>query len=57
MFPMQHSTRPELTCHSRWETGSLPFWDSRHTQQFAIDDYPAATITMQRVTICGGTPF
>jgi taurine dioxygenase len=56
MFPVQHSTWSELTRHFRWETGSLPLWDSRCTQHLAINDYPAETITMQRITVCGNTP-
>jgi taurine dioxygenase len=53
----QHSVRPEFTCRFRWETGSLAFWDNRCTQHFAINDYPAETRIMRRITICGDTPF
>jgi taurine dioxygenase len=56
-FLMQHSTRPEFTCRFRWQTGSLAIWDNRCTQHFAIDDYPAETRVMHRITICGDTPF
>ena len=56
-FLMQHSTRPEFTCRFRWASGSLAFWDNRCTQHFAINDYPAETRIMHRVTICGDTPF
>jgi len=56
-FLMQHSTRPEHTCRFRWRTGSLAFWDNRCTQHFAINDYPAETRIMHRITICGDTPF
>lgn len=56
-FLMQHSTRPEFTCRFRWKSGSLAFWDNRCTQHFAINDYPAETRIMHRVTICGDTPF
>lgn len=56
-FLMQHLTRPEFTCRFRWRTGSLAFWDNRCTQHFAINDYPAETRIMHRVTICGDTPF
>jgi taurine dioxygenase len=56
-FLMQHSTRPEHTCRFRWRTGSLAFWDNRCTQHFAINDYPAETRIMHRVTVCGDTPF
>ncbi len=55
-FLMQHSTRPEFTCRFRWETGSLAFWDNRCVQHFAINDYPAETRIMHRITICGDTP-
>jgi len=53
----QHSTRPEFTCRFRWETGSLIFWDNRCTQHFAINDYPAETRIMHRITIAGDQPF
>jgi taurine dioxygenase len=56
-FLMQHSTRPEFTCRFRWQSGSMAFWDNRCTQHFAINDYPAETRVMHRVTICGDTPF
>jgi len=56
-FLMQHSTRPEFTCRFRWQTGSMAFWDNRCTQHFAINDYPAETRIMHRVTICGDTPY
>ncbi len=56
-FLMAHSIRPEFTCRFRWETGSLAFWDNRCTQHFAVNDYPAETRIMHRVTVCGDTPF
>lgn len=56
-FLKQHSTRPEFTCRFRWETGSLAFWDNRCTQHFAVNDYPAETRIMHRITVCGDTPF
>jgi taurine dioxygenase len=56
-FLMQHSTRPEFTCRFRWKSGSLAFWDNRCTMHFAINDYPAETRIMHRITICGDTPF
>ena len=56
-FLMAHSIRPEFTCRFRWEAGSLAFWDNRCTQHFAINDYPAETRIMHRVTVCGDTPF
>ncbi|NOG72088.1 taurine dioxygenase [Roseicella sp. DB1501] len=55
-FLMQHSTRPEFTCRFRWRSGSLAFWDNRCTMHFAINDYPAETRIMHRVTICGDAP-
>jgi taurine dioxygenase len=56
-FLRQHSIRPEFTCRFRWESGSVAFWDNRCTQHFAINDYPAETRIMRRITICGDTPF
>jgi len=56
-FLMAHSIRPEFTCRFRWETGSLAFWDNRCTQHFAVNDYPAETRIMHRVTVCGDVPF
>ncbi len=53
----QHATRPEFTCRFRWQSGSLAFWDNRCTMHFAINDYPAETRIMHRVTVCGDTPF
>ncbi len=52
-----HSVRPEFTCRFRWQNGSLAFWDNRCTQHFAINDYPAETRVMHRVTIRGDAPF
>ncbi|MBO0711845.1 MAG: TauD/TfdA family dioxygenase [Acetobacteraceae bacterium] len=56
-FLMRHSVRPEFTCRFRWETGSLAFWDNRCVQHFAVNDYPAETRIMHRITICGDTPY
>lgn len=56
-FLKQHSTRPEHTCRVRWETGTLTFWDNRCTQHFAVNDYPAETRIMHRITVRGDTPF
>lgn len=56
-YLMAHSTKPEFTCRFRWETGSLAFWDNRCTQHFAVNDYPAETRIMHRVTVCGDEPF
>jgi len=52
-----HSHRPEFTCRFRWRAGSLAFWDNRCTQHSAINDYPAETRIMHRVTVCGDTPY
>lgn len=56
-FFKQHSIRPEFTCRIRWETNTLVFWDNRCTQHFAINDYPAETRIMHRITVCGDVPF
>ena len=52
-----HSVRPEFTCRFRGQNGSLAFWDNRCTQHFAINDYPAETRVMHRVTVRGDAPF
>jgi len=54
---MKHSTRPEFTCRVHWANGTLTFWDNRCTQHFAVNDYPAETRIMHRITICGDQPF
>jgi taurine dioxygenase len=56
-FFMKHSIRPEFTCRVRWETGTLTFWDNRCTQHFAVNDYPAETRIMHRITVRGDQPF
>ena len=56
-YLFEHGTRPEFTCRFRWESGSLAFWDNRCTQHFAINDYPAETRIMRRITVCGDTPY
>jgi taurine dioxygenase len=56
-FFMQRSIRPEHTFRLRWQTGTLTFWDNRCTQHFAINDYPAETRIMHRITIRGDQPF
>jgi taurine dioxygenase len=55
-FLRRHAARPEFTCRFRWREGSLAIWDNRCTQHFAIDDYPAGTRLMHRITIKGDTP-
>jgi taurine dioxygenase len=55
-FLTRHSMRPEFTCRFAWRSGSLAFWDNRCTQHFAINDYPAGTRLMHRITIRGDTP-
>lgn len=52
-----HSVRTEYTCRFRWGNGSVAFWDNRCTQHNAINDYPAETRVMHRVTIQGDQPF
>jgi taurine dioxygenase len=54
---MKHSTRPEFTCRVRWASGTMTIWDNRCTQHFAINDYPAETRIMHRITVCGDQPF
>lgn len=56
-FFMKHSVRPEFTTRVRWQNGTLTFWDNRCTQHFAVNDYPAETRIMHRITICGDQPF
>jgi taurine dioxygenase len=55
-FLMAHSVRPEFTCRFRWRPGSLALWDNRCTMHFAINDYPAGTRLMHRITIRGDVP-
>jgi taurine dioxygenase len=54
---MKHSTRPEFTCRVRWTDGTMTIWDNRCTRHFAIDDNPAETRIMHRITIRGDRPF
>ena len=56
-FFMKQSIRPEYTCRVRWQTGTLTIWDNRCTQHFAVNDYPAETRIMHRITVCGDAPF
>ena len=56
-FLMKHSIRPEFTLRVVWKKGTLTFWDNRCTQHFAVNDYPAETRIMHRVTVRGDTPF
>ena len=56
-FFMQHATKPEFTARVRWQTGTMTFWDNRCTQHNAINDYPAETRIMHRITVCGDAPF
>jgi taurine dioxygenase len=56
-FFMRQSIRPEHTCRVRWQTGTLTFWDNRCTQHFAVNDYPAETRIMHRITVRGDQPF
>ena len=56
-YLMKHSIRPEFTCRVVWKKGSMTFWDNRCTQHFAVNDYPAETRIMHRVTVRGDVPF
>jgi taurine dioxygenase len=56
-FLMAHSVRPEHTCRFRWSVGAMALWDNRCTMHFAINDYPAGTRLMHRITIRGDAPF
>ena len=55
-FLMGHSIRPEFTARFRWAPESLALWDNRCTMHFAINDYPAGTRLMHRITIRGDVP-
>ena len=55
-FLMEHSIRPEFTARFRWSAGALALWDNRCTMHFAINDYPAGTRLMHRITIRGDVP-
>ena len=54
---MAHAVKPEFVARFRWYNGTLIFWDNRCTQHFAINDYPAETRIMHRITIRGDKPF
>jgi len=54
---MAHAVKPEFVARFRWYNGTLIFWDNRCTQHFAINDYPAETRIMHRITIRGDQPF
>jgi taurine dioxygenase len=54
---MAHAAKPEFVARFRWYNGTLIFWDNRCTQHFAINDYPAETRIMHRITIRGDKPF
>jgi taurine dioxygenase len=56
-FFMKQSIRPEFSCRVRWQTGTLTFWDNRCTQHFAVNDYPAESRVMHRITVRGDQPF
>jgi len=56
-FFMKQSIRSEFTCRVRWQPGTLTFWDNRCTQHFAVNDYPAESRVMHRITVCGDQPF
>jgi len=50
-------TRLENTVRWNWRQDDVAIWDNRATQHFAINDYPAETRIMRRITVCGDTPF
>ena len=53
----RHIETPEFQCRFKWQPNSVAFWDNRCTQHFAINDYPAETRVMHRVTVRGDAPF
>ena len=48
-----HAAKPEFSCRTRWEKGSLGVWDNRATWHIALNDYPSHRRLMHRVTLEG----
>jgi taurine dioxygenase len=55
-FLFRHSTRPEFTCRSHWEVGSMALWDNRCAMHNPINDYHGYTRRMHRITLAGDRP-
>ena len=56
-YLLEHSHRPEFTVRVGWGVGTVTLWDNRCTQHCAINDYQGFRRRMQKITICGDTPF
>ena len=54
-FLYAHSARSELICRSRWQEGSLAFWNNHCLKHFALNDYSGVRRFGHRVTVVGDT--
>lgn len=48
---------PEYQVRFAWEMNSIAFWDNRSCQHYAVSDYWPNLRRVERVTICGDTPY
>jgi taurine dioxygenase len=48
---------PEYQVRFSWKQHSIAFWDNRACQHYAVSDYWPNVRRVERVTICGDTPY
>jgi len=53
----RQATIVDVQCRFRWRPGSVAFWDNRATQHVVSNDFLPARRVMERVTVCGDTPY